>query len=846
MGPSQDLVPLGDIISNDLRCSIPEEHLEELKSMLSRIVVGPNKTAVELEVDPEWTFNELLDSCRVALIKEGHMKNALTKGYQHALSDLTTAPAYTRCSNASNRLLRTPEWRLLHHCIGSRATSCLLTQFTAYEHQGNQFVQLFGDPLMTNKLDSHRNQYISLDPALYKSSQSVKYMSPIPSTKMELMESVFKNEMKASSSNKKLPPNLRDFAKLGSRAIMNHMNCSYFAILHSTCPNITTSYRDFIGYSVPKDKVMKFCITTFEKVFPSSLFGCNANKSVILRSLSKLVHGDKGTKITLDECLAGIKTSTIAWLSPGHQRKCNKQESLKQHDLLRQFIYWLFNHFFVKILASFFHITHISSEKTIHFFKHKVWKEISQPFLESYIDENLEVASDPLSVSQAESSPHLRSKLRVMPKKNNDFRAISVPFKGENENESFSFMEHIQKEIRPSKHVLNHIRITQRSRFPKLTSVSQIPLQIAVFKRKLRQIYGNVPDLFFLKFDARSCYDTLPQKKILEIVTGMIDIKEQYHYLEERELDIDTMQAKKSNRFGDFSDLCLLKDKRVPSMAGDRRHHILTGHEIIEVCRLQLNGTVTRVNKKLYKRKKGVFQGMHLSSLFCDLVYDDLIEKEFHFLDRTNSLVLRIADDFLVVSCEVEQLVKMKNMVERGFEDYGVSINKLKSAVNFGTQGQRHMSAEKTFTFCGYEIDVEQLNVIKRYDQMPPYTPVVNSHRLAVSSMIGIFRIRIKQNTLDTDLVPMEIITKQLRLLIQNLTTSYCKATENIQISTTGFSLLIDSLISETFMNLKGALSKDQSLRERLRAIIRSAFIQELRNNGAKFKDCLDYLVKTI
>jgi telomerase reverse transcriptase len=507
------------------------------------------------------------------------------------------------------------------------------------------------------------------------------------------------------------------------------------------------------------------------------------------------------------------------------------------------------------LLASFFHITHISSSNELFFFHHKTWDRISEPFIQKYLETYL-VERDILSdiALNADFTDSIKSRFKVMPKKANDFRVINTPLRGLTPSKDFEYMNKVNNEIRPAKRILNQLRLSQTSKFRKITSMSQISRFIGQFKEVLNENYSQIPELYFVKFDVKACYDSIPADKVSKILHELVE-KEEVYYSGTRS-DVDLVSAtsktcrtlsKSDNVDGLFQNF---QPHTRPLIVGKTHVHSMLGDEILNIAKSQLEHTLTKIRGRYYSRKIGVFQGLHHSSLFCDILYDRLIDDKFHFLAETESIILRVADDFLVVSTDASLTSRSKKLLENGMiADYGITINELKTVVNFSSLGDYEDSVG-SIKFCGFKIDTCNLDLIKEFDNNNNNNSMISavacrSHKKLVDRLLRMYKIRISYNTLSMRVNSFDSILKQLSIIVETVAISYCVCSKRVILTLKGLESFIRSLIKESAKVMKfDYVEKSQQLQAEIRII--ETFLKVLKTKNTRFAAFISYLQQQI
>ena len=173
-----------------------------------------------------------------------------------------------------------------------------------------------------------------------------------------------------------------------------------------------------------------------------------------------------------------------------------------------------------------------------------------------------------------------------------------------------------------------------------------------------------------------------------------------------------------------------------------------------------LEHIVIKIHDEIFERMTGILQGSICSRNLCDLYLGRIERKLFCYdnssagnlntnelpfkLNRTNEIILRNVDDYLIISTEYERLIKIKDLIkmELTFNDKKTVIykwtplqrNKLlsenesiyeldKSDMEIGiteaTQDSYYLENHSGtfFHWCGFNIDVNSLDIYLNYDK---------------------------------------------------------------------------------------------------------------------------------
>jgi telomerase reverse transcriptase len=139
--------------------------------------------------------------------------------------------------------------------------------------------------------------------------------------------------------------------------------------------------------------------------------------------------------------------------------------------------------------------------------------------------------------------------------------------------------------------------------------------------------------------------------------------------------------------------------------------------ELLSLLAEHVQRNMVKIGKKFYRQKEGIPQGSVLSSLLCNYFYADLETHHLQFLQSGDSLLLRLIDDFLLVTANPSHAKQFLQVMHDGVPEYGVRVNPDKTLVNFeatinGKKVPRLVGTRK-FPYCGNLIDTRTLNITK-------------------------------------------------------------------------------------------------------------------------------------
>jgi len=243
--------------------------------------------------------------------------------------------------------------------------------------------------------------------------------------------------------------------------------------------------------------------------------------------------------------------------------------------------------------------------------------------------------------------------------------------------------------------------------------------------------------LYFVKVDVKSCFDTIPQRKVVRLIT-LLASEDEYRIARHAEIKISdahgggkTGVAKPARKFvstarasADFSTFDEVLEDR---FAKERKNTVFvdgvvqTSHKkrkLLDLLKDHVERNIIKIGKKFFRQKSGIPQGSVLSSLLCNYFYAQLEEECFRFLDDDDeNILLRLVDDFLLITTNKGHAKRFLQIMHNGVPDYGVEVNPAKSLANFEVtiNGYKVLCLQEgaAFPYCGNAIDTRSLEITK-------------------------------------------------------------------------------------------------------------------------------------
>lgn len=689
-------------------------YLQDIELLLDHIHVEEN-THVSDAISPILVskctccyYNEMIDLLIEYMILKKR-NNSLLLGLTKYHYEVDNTVQMFKGFNSSLALLKSKPMEIIMNILGiTRFLSLILGTDALW--RPNNFV-IWGDIKempFSNKVNPN---IVSIKKMLHRSIGHIRNLNPIKLDEYEVLKEIFGGTLTETQIlNKTIPKRLRKVRKIIKLMIFNHNKHAYEYpyIVDQICKSSRKLKSDNLGYATDRANVIRLIHTLIYMIIPMEIFGSNHNRTVLMRYVPKLINGTASFTMKTQDMLLNVKINEVKWLKPRNNCKMTKCEFIRAKELFSMFVTWLFNSFVCKLTASFFHVTEPSQETRLLYYRHHIWKKISQKFKSRYFTKHLYQKRDSSnSFKSFKQNEDTIGSLSIHPKKT-DFRLIAKPFKGTLE-ERILYLSYQKRKLRPINQILNHIRLRNSC-----SSVRDIVKHIYSFKSRITKPTGKLPRVYAFKFDVQNAYDSLPHAMIDKVIKQRLDAFTKsdtvFVQLCRKSKTDGVVRTRKSLIADSLEKLKFSKD-----FGFSAQHRLVDTHEtlefskkdIINFARSQYAKTCITINSKSYFRKIGVFQGFPLSATLFNIVYDSMVEKLKSIINFTGEMtVIRLMDDFLVLSTSDSDLRKIRKFVSRTVADYNMNINRLKS--NF---------TNDKLLFAGLTIDVKNLVCYKPLKQ---------------------------------------------------------------------------------------------------------------------------------
>ncbi|KAK6376466.1 Telomerase reverse transcriptase [Exophiala oligosperma] len=538
---------------------------------------------------------------------------------------------------------------------------------------------------------------------------------------------------------------------------------AFSSITGSSLPTTVTndSGNSFLPYSTHPSRVSAFCRTTITHLLPRDAFGIGAdgrrNHQNIMMRVDEFVQMRRFESMTLHKVVQGLRVKSIPWLCPPGKEgsRLSKSDHSKRLELLYEFIYYVFDSLLIPLIRANFYVTESSAHRNrLFYFRQDAWRKLSEPSLTG-LKVSMYSNIKPHQARQKLQGRTLGySHIRLLPK---DHGARPITNLRRRQWKIVSGRRilgtSINTQLSPLFSVLNYERGQDPAPLGSaMFSVADLHSRISKFQNANSQ--GS--PLFFVKVDIQSCFDSIPQDQLLVIARRVLS-NPLYRTTRHTEIkcldgigknDCNSLRrryigsARSADDTAVFSELAanaVADRKRKVVFADTGNQRLVSKSAMLKLLYEHVGDNIVKMGKKHMRQIKGIPQGSVLSSLLCSYFFGAFERDELGFLKADSSMLLRLIDDFLLITSDAQIAKRFLEVMSGGNKKYGIVVNAEKSLVNFDVSINGHkiprLSGERFFPYCGMGIDTKTLELQKHREKTDAY--VNNTLTVETSSRPG-------------------------------------------------------------------------------------------------------------
>ncbi|XP_016067684.1 PREDICTED: telomerase reverse transcriptase [Miniopterus natalensis] len=603
-----------------------------------------------------------------------------------------------------------------------------------------------------------------------RSSFLLNCLKPSLTGARRLVETIFLDSKAlqpgAPRSARRLPTRYWRMRPLFRELLGNHARCPYGRLLRKHCPlraaatpveavgGSSDKGCSGVGVCAPEEDLVQLLHqhssprhvygllrACLRRLVPAGLWGSRHNERRFLKNVKKLISLGKYSKLLSQELTWKMKVQDCTWLcrSPGGRCVPAAEHCLRE-AVLAKFLCWLMGTYVVELLRSFFYVTETTFQKNqLFFFRKSVWSQLQSIGIRQHFNrvQLRELSAAEVKRHQETRPALLMSRLRFLPKPSGLRPIVNMDYVvGARTFHRDKKVQHLTSKVKTLFSVLNYERV----RRPDLLGASVLGMDDIyrawhAFVLRMRA-QDPVPQLYFVKVDVMGAYDALPQDRLVEVIANIIKPQEHTYCLRQYAVVQRTAHGHVRKSFkrhvATFTDLQPYMKQFVQQL--QKTSSLRDAVVIEQSCSLNeassslfdfflrlVHNHVIRIGGKFYVQCQGVPQGSILSTLLCSLCYGDMESRVFPRLQQ-DGVLLRLVDDFLLVTPHLTQAKAFLRTLFKGVPEYGCKANLQKTVVNFpmeddamGGAAPLQLPAHCLFPWCGLLLDTQTLEVFCDY-----------------------------------------------------------------------------------------------------------------------------------
>ncbi|KAJ6147666.1 Telomere reverse transcriptase [Penicillium chrysogenum] len=514
-------------------------------------------------------------------------------------------------------------------------------------------------------------------------------------------------------------------------------------------------------YATPASSVSAFCRAVIQKLIPRQFWGAGpdgiSNFKLVLRHVDRFIKLRRFESLSLHEVCKGVKITSIPWLGPQVQTtstsktrsKIALSDLHKRTELFHEFIFWFFDSILIPLIRSHFYVTESQTHRNrLFYFRHDLWQQLTkQPFgdLKATMFEELEP-------DQAQRVLARRSlgfgALRLLPKSTGLRPILNLRKRAWKESSWGNSKTYLAASINSTITPIYNMLTYECQQVPAklgsaMLSIGDMHRRLKAYKEQLSKglplgsnpWQSKLPQMYFVKLDIKACFDTIPQKKLLDLIAELVS-EESYQISNHVEFQppLTAKQGKPTRRFMsraapamrpryllDFVNSGGAARKANTVFVDTMRQKDHDADSLLDLLDEHVRHNLVKIGKTYFRQRNGIPQGSVLSSVLCNFFYAELEREVLGFINE-DSLLLRLVDDFLLITPDAAVAMQFLEVMIRGQPSYGVQVNPAKSMANFsatvdGTLLPR-LEGTQLFPYCGNLIDTHTLDIHRDRDRI--------------------------------------------------------------------------------------------------------------------------------
>lgn len=414
-------------------------------------------------------------------------------------------------------------------------------------------------------------------------------------------------------------------------------------------------------------------------------------------------------------------------------------------------MFWIFDSILIPLIRSHFYVTESQMHRNrLFYFRHDLWQQLTQqPFgdLKATMFEELE--PDRAQRVLARRSLGFGA-LRLLPKSTGLRPILNLRKRALKESSWGKRGTYLAASINSSITPIYNMLTYEGQQTPaklgsSMLSTGDMHRRLKAYKEQLskrlplvfKPWQSKLPPMYFVKLDIKACFDTIPQEKLLNLIEELVS-EESYRISKHVEIQPPaptSQQGKPARRFMSRA-APAMRPQHLPDFVNNRGTARKANTVFVE-CKGQkdqdaesllgllnehVRNNLVKIGKKYFRQRNGIPQGSVLSSILCNFFYAELEREVLGFIKPEDSLLLRLVDDFLLITPDAAVAMQFLEVMIRGQPSYGVQVNPAKSMANFSAAVDGillpRLEGTPLFPYCGSLIDTHTLEFHRDRDRI--------------------------------------------------------------------------------------------------------------------------------
>ncbi|XP_040833310.1 telomerase reverse transcriptase isoform X1 [Ochotona curzoniae] len=594
-------------------------------------------------------------------------------------------------------------------------------------------------------VETQRFLYCSGDQEQLRPSFPLSSLPPSLVGARRLVEAIFLGSpSRPGRRTSRLPARYWRMRPLFRKLLTNHARCPYHALLCAYCPlrappsqvSDSQSLLPLLRQHSSPWQVLAFLRACLRRLVPASLWGSRRNERRFLRNTKKLVSLGKHGRLSLQELTWKMRVQDCTWLRRGPGCSCvPAAEHRLREGILGRFLFWLLDTCVAGLLGSFFYVTETTFQRNqLLFYRKSVWCRLQGMGVRQHLERvRLRELSDAEVQRWRQAWPPLpEARLRFIPKPSGLRPIVSVDSMAGARTFRREKAQQWTSHIKTLFSVLNY----ERAQRPGLLGASVLGLDDVhrawqAFTLRMRAQDPH-PQLHFVKVDITGAFDTIPQDRLVAVMARVLQHSERTYCVrrfatvrraplgcihKSFKTHVSTLEDHQSYMRQFVEHLQESKSLRDAVVVEQSCSLNETSDDLFAFFLRFVHQSVIHVGGRSYVQCQGIPQGSMLSTLLCSLCYGDMENSLFASIQQ-DGVLLRLVDDFLLVTPDLTQAKAFLRTLVQGVPEYGCQINVEKTVVNFpveetalGGQAPLQLPAHCLFPWCGLLLDTRTLEV---------------------------------------------------------------------------------------------------------------------------------------